>query len=267
MQDATPQPRAAGLSSAHRAAIAAGALLGAAIAVVGLPGSVTIFGRVIPLTVYGAPLAYPAGLLVALGTIVVVGLLAADRSWTVADLVVASVLAVAGGVLFSIWNATYNPISEALNFYPPIKGLYVGVWLLPAVLGALVIRKPGAAIYTELVAAVISALVGSQWGVAVIWYGLLQGLGAEIVVALLLYRRFGWVTAAVAGAAAGVVSGSLDLVTSYPFYSADYKVLYVAAVTVSGAVIAGLGSYALATALKRTGALAPLASGRDAERV
>ena len=81
------------LSPAHRAAIVIGVVLGAAIALVGLPERLTLFGADIPLTVYGAPLAYPAGLVVALGTIAVVGFRAADRSWTVADLVVASVLA------------------------------------------------------------------------------------------------------------------------------------------------------------------------------
>ena len=36
---------------------------------------------------------------------------------------------------------------------------------------------------------------------------------------------------------------------------------------VSGAVIAGVGAWALTRALATTGALAPLASGRTAERV
>ena len=43
-----------------------------------------------------------------------------------------------------------------------------GVWLMPAVLGALVIRKRGAAIYTELVAATVSALLGVSWGLSVV---------------------------------------------------------------------------------------------------
>ena len=47
---------------------------------------------------------------------------------------------------------------------PGLQGLLAGPWLVAGVLGALIIRKPGAALYTELVAAVISALVGNQWG-------------------------------------------------------------------------------------------------------
>lgn len=191
----------------------------------------------------------------------------ASPRWTVADLVVASVLAVAGGVVFSIWNATYLPVSQALSFYPPLTGLYAGIWLFPGVLGALIIRKPGAAVYTELVAAIISAFVGSAWGISVIWYGLFEGLGAEIVVALFLYRRFGLAVAALAGAGTGLACATLDLISYYPTFPIGQKLAYIATVVLSGVVIAGLGSWALARALARTGVLAPLASGRDAERV
>lgn len=187
--------------------------------------------------------------------------------WTVADLVVASVLAVVGGIVFSIFNATYLPLSEALQFYPPLTGLYLGIWLFPGVLGALIIRKPGAAIYTELVAAVISAFVGSAWGISVIWYGLFEGLGAEIVFAVLLYRRFGLPVAGLAGAGAGVAAATMDLITYYPAFPIGQKLAYLVTVVLSGILIAGIGSWVLARSLARTGVLAPLASGRDAERI
>ena len=141
------------------------------------------------------------------------------------------------------------------------------MWLLPAVVGGLVVRRPGAAVYTELVAATLSALVGNQWGFATVWYGLLEGLGAEVVLALLLYRRWGLPTALLAGAGAGVVVGLLDAFVYYPDFAAGYKATYVALAVVSGVVVAGLGGWALTRALGRAGALAPLASAKDARRV
>ena len=42
--------------------------------------------------------------------------------------------------------------------FPPSSGLVAGMWLFPAVLGGLLIRKPGAALFTEMVAAAVSAL-------------------------------------------------------------------------------------------------------------
>jgi energy-coupling factor transport system substrate-specific component len=189
------------------------------------------------------------------------------RPWRVVDIVVASVLAVVGGVVFAIWNATYGPASTALAVFPPATALIVGVWLFPGVLGGLVIRRPGAAVYTELVAALVSALIGNQWGFTTVWYGALEGLGAEVVFLLVLYRRFDLAVALGAGAGAGIACGILDDVFYNAGMTTTYLVAYVAFAAVSGLVIAGLGSWALTRALARTGALAPLASGRAAERV
>jgi energy-coupling factor transport system substrate-specific component len=227
----------------------------------GQPGGTDVAGT--PLSSMSLPLA----LAIALGGVWVAGSLAALRAgWRVVDIVVASVLGVAGGLLFVVWNLNYAAISAPLSTVPAIA-LFGGVWLLPAVLGGLVIRKPGAAVYTELVAAVLSALVGNQWGFSTVWYGLIEGLGAEVVFAVLLYRRFGLPTAVVAGAVDGAVISLCDLLLSYPTTSLSWKVGYVVCLAISGAVVAGAGSWALTRALAGTGALAPLASGRTAARV
>lgn len=189
----------------------------------------------------------------------------APRNWQVVDIVVASVLGVLGGVLMSIWNVASTPLRDAM--VPPLSALYLGVWLFPAVLGALIVRRPGAAVYTELVAASLSALVGNEWGFATVYYGLAEGLGAEIVFLVLLYRYWGAVPALLAGAGSGLACGLLDVLLYYPDLAAAVKTGYIAVAVLSGAVIAGLGSWALARALSRTGALAPLASGRSAGRV
>ena len=81
-------------------------------------------------------------------------LASARAPWRVVDIVVASVLGVAGGLLFAVWNANYATISAPLSATPAVA-LLGGVWLLPGVLGALVIRRPGAAVFIELVAAVV----------------------------------------------------------------------------------------------------------------
>ena len=240
----------------------AGLVVGALIWAVGLPQQATLFGDSL------ATLTVPAALLAVLIGLWLAGWTSTTRPrWRVVDIVVASVLGVAGGFLFVAWNAGWTPISNALAFFPPASGILVGVWLLPGVLGGLILRRPGAAVYTELVAATVSALVGNQWGFATVWYGGLEGLGAEVVFALLLFRRWGLPAALAAGAGAGVVVGLLDSFVYYPTFGAGYKLAYIAATVISGIVIAGLGSWALTRALAATGALAPLASGRDARRV
>jgi len=244
------------------AVAAAGVVAAVLVATVGLPAGASLFGTSL------AELTVPAAVLLALGGLWAAGWMSTTRPrWRVVDIVVASVLGVAGGFLFVAWNVGWEPISRTLAFFPPASGLLVGVWLLPGVLGGLIVRRPGAAVYTELVAATVSALVGNQWGFATVWYGLLQGLGPEVVFALLLYRRWGLPTALMAGVAAGLVAGVLDSFVYYPEFGAGYKLAYVGATMLSGLVFAGLGSWLLTRALAATGALAPLASGRDAQRV
>ena len=111
--------------------------------------------------------------------------------WRVVDIVVASVLGVAAGLIFLAWNTLYQGPKLLLEpLLPGLQGLLDGPWLFAGVLGALIIRKPGAAIYTELLAAVVSALVGNQWGgFLTLEAGLVQGLGAELVFLLFFYRR------------------------------------------------------------------------------
>ncbi len=191
----------------------------------------------------------------------------ATRSWRVVDIVIASVLGVAGGVFFWVVAHSWDAITAPLSFYPPASALLGGLWLLPGVLGGLVIRKPGAAIYVELVAASLEALLGNKWGFTTVWYGLLEGLGAEIILAIFLYRRFGPMVALLAGAGAGLALGGLDLTFWYTEFETAHQIAYVAFAVVSGAIIAGLGGWALTRALARTGALSSLASGASAPRV
>lgn len=240
----------------------AGVLAGVLLWVVGLPDDLTLFGTSL------AALTIPTALFLALVGLWAAGWMSTTRPrWRVVDIVVTSVLGVAGGFLFSAWNIAWEPLSASLAFFPPASGIGVGVWLLPAVLAGLVVRRPGAAVYAELVAATVSALIGNQWGFATVWYGLLEGLGAEVVFALLLYRRWGLPAAMLAGAGAGVVVGVLDSFVYFPAFSPAFRLAYIGLTVISGIVLAGIGSWLLVRALAATGALAPVAAGRDVRRI
>ncbi|WP_011891871.1 MULTISPECIES: ECF transporter S component [Mycolicibacterium] len=183
--------------------------------------------------------------------------------WRVVDIVVASVLAVAAGLVFVFWNVASNPIAAPLGaVLPGLQALAGGGWLFAGVLTALVIRKPGAALYGELVAATVSALVGNQWGVLTIESGLVQGLGAELVFAAFLYRRWNLPVAVLAGAAAGVALAVNDLILWYPGSTTAFAAIYTGSAVVSGAVLAGVLSWFVVRGLAKTGALSRFASGR-----
>ncbi|MCW4463959.1 ECF transporter S component [Glutamicibacter sp. MNS18] len=185
-------------------------------------------------------------------------------TWRVADIVVASVIAVASGVVFWGWNASYGFVSLAFVAFPPASAFVSGMWLFPAVLGALIIRKPGAALYCELLAAVISALLGSQWGIAVLISGLVQGLGAEVIFAALRYRLWNLPAAMLAGTFAGLFGAVTEayILAYFVEYTAGMKIFHVVAMSLSGLVIAGILSFVATRALARTGALSALPSRR-----
>jgi len=191
----------------------------------------------------------------------------AGMHWRTVDIVVAAVLGVAFGVVFWAWNTLWNGLEGAFAGFPPGRAFLYGMWMVPAVLGPLVIRKRGAAVYVELVASVVSALLGSPWGLYVVAYGLIQGAAGELVFALTLYRSWRLPTAVLAGAAAGAAAALMDLAFYYPDWSGVWQLTYGVLVVVSAAVVAGGGSWLLVRALARTGVLSPFPSGADQARV
>jgi energy-coupling factor transport system substrate-specific component len=122
-------------------------------------------------------------------------------------------------------------------------------------LGALIIRQPGAAFFTELLAALVSALLGSQWGFTALISGALQGLGAEIIFAIFAYSQWRLWVAVLAGIGSSIALAVNDLVVFYPGADSLFQTIYLLTSMLSGAVIAGLGSWAIVQGLSRAGAL------------
>ena len=58
----------------------------------------------------------------------------ATNRWRTVDIVVASIIAVAFGVVFWAWDSS-GPPGRSVRVFPPAQALLYGVWLLPAVLG------------------------------------------------------------------------------------------------------------------------------------
>jgi energy-coupling factor transport system substrate-specific component len=188
--------------------------------------------------------------------------------WRVVDIVVASVIGVASGLVFLLWNVAYRGPSAFLEpLLPGLQGLLDGPWLFAGVLGALIIRKPGAALYTELLAAAVSALtlIGNTWGAFLtLEAGFIQGLGAELVFLLFFYRRWSLPVAVLAGIGAALAGGINNVLLWYAGADVTFVVVYLISTAVSGALIAGALSWLLARGLASTGALDRFASGRQA---
>lgn len=188
--------------------------------------------------------------------------------WRVVDIVVAAVLGVAIGLVFWGWNTVGGLWFTAMDgLTPGLGGIAVGIWLLGGVVGGLIIRKPGAALLVELIAAIVSALIGNMWGITTIFSGLAQGLGAELIFLAFLYLRFTLPVAMLAGVGAGVGAWVLELfLTPNLAKTLEFNLLYLGTLALSGALLAGLVGWLLVRALAATGALSRFAAGREARR-
>lgn len=186
-----------------------------------------------------------------------------DRGWRTVDIIVAAGIAVAFGVAFLAWNALATFTTPAFAFLPPAQAILNGLWLLPAVLVALIVRLPGAAFFGGFVAAAVSVLLGSIYGADALVSGLVQGAGAEIGFALGLYRRWNLPIAMLSGALAGLAATLHDVPIYYADAGADVWLVYGIASVASGAIVAGLGAWLLLRALVRTGVLREFEVGRD----
>lgn len=184
--------------------------------------------------------------------------------WRVVDIVIAAVIGVAAGVLFWAWGIAYEGVSGPIKAaLPGLQGIFGGGWLFAGVIGGLIIRKPGAALFTEVIAAAVSAAIGTSWGVTTIVSGLVQGLGAELVFALFLYANWRIYVAVLAGMTAGMAAGVTDLIVWYPGVTWAFKITYFITIALSGAVIAGALSWFAVRGIARTGALGRFAAGRE----
>jgi energy-coupling factor transport system substrate-specific component len=184
------------------------------------------------------------------------------RSWSTREIVVGAVLAVAVGVIFWAWGQLWATVFAAIPF--PASYLLVGVWMIGGVLVPYVVRRPGAALVGELVAAFVSMLLVTQWGFAVMLSGVVQGLGAEIVFASTRWRKYSLPVLMTAGAVAGVFSILLD---SYYYgyweiYTTNSILFGAVFVAISGALLGGFLSKVIADLLAGTGVLSGLAIGK-----
>jgi energy-coupling factor transport system substrate-specific component len=185
-----------------------------------------------------------------------------NNRWRTVDIVIASIIAVAFGVIFWAWGLLWNGPADAIPL--PGRALLYGVWLVPGVLGALVIRKPGAAFYTLTLAALVSVALGTSWGWTLVVQGPLEALGAELVFAAFAYRLHTLPVALLAATVAGVVASVYDAIVWYAGTSwATMRIPYILLAAFSSLIVAGLGSVYLTRALAQTGVLDRFASGRE----
>lgn len=175
--------------------------------------------------------------------------------WRTRDILVTAIVGVVFGVVFWAWGIAWSAFAPLNSAFPVARDLLYAVWLLPAVLAPLIVRKPGAALFAEMVAAGVSALLGSAWGVDTLLSGFVQGAAAELIFAFTLYRSWSFPVIAVAAIASAAAAWIHDWALYYADVSMGIQIARGVAMAISAIVIVGLGSIALVRSLRRAGVL------------
>ncbi len=174
--------------------------------------------------------------------------------WKLRDIVVLAVVAAVLGVVWMGWTYAYELLKGPLKaLHPGLKYLLVGFWFTGGTVIPYLIRRPGAALAGELVAAGVQGLI-TQWGWTSLLWGLVQGAGSEAVFLATGYKRWSLPVFIAAGAAAGVFSWVLDFFyENYAALGALTWLIQILSASISGAVLAGLFAWRLGKGLEKAG--------------
>ena len=172
--------------------------------------------------------------------------------YTTRDIVIIAVIAAIAGVvntgMGNLWylaNTSLGPLGGAI-----LQGSFMWAYILVVWL----VRKPGAAIFLGLIETAVEVLLGNASGIGTLGWGLTQGLGVEIVMAISGYQNYSIWAALAAGAAASQFGTTWTAVLfGWDPATANDVWMAIPINLISGIVFSGLLGFYLAKGLARTG--------------
>ncbi len=185
------------------------------------------------------------------------------EGWKTMDVILTSNLALVFGLLFLGWGFIWNFAKPLEAVMPGARDLLYGFWFIAGILAPYIIRKPGAALAAEMLAALAELLAGGTWGLTLLISGLIQGGLAEIVFAATGYKQFDLKILMLAGAAAGAGSLVVDYMFWYSSLGLGVLGMMLLARLISGALLAGWLGKVIGDGLLNAGALGSFAIARE----
>lgn len=165
--------------------------------------------------------------------------------WTASDWAVVIVCGVVFGLVYRVWDDIYTIMLSRWHVNAALTTLINGMWFMGGLIPAAIVRKPGACLLGETIAALVEVTVGPYTidvgnfgpeiyrfaylnGQAypvvnmVAFVGVLEGLAPEFVFGWFGYKRWGWWPFVLAGAAGGVIEWftGIWMTHYYVFYAA-----------------------------------------------
>jgi len=183
--------------------------------------------------------------------------------WRTLDVILTANLALVFGLLFLGWGLVWEAARPLEALLPGLRDIAYGFWFLAAIVVPYIVRKPGAALAAESLAALAEFLAGGEWGLTLLISGLVQGGMAELVFAATGYRRWSLPVLALAGAAAGLGSLVVDYAFWYSTLAPGVLLIMLVVRLISGAVLSGWLGKVIVDGLSRAGALGSFAVARE----
>ncbi len=174
--------------------------------------------------------------------------------YTTRDLILLAVIGAIAGVVNTGMGIVWNAANAAGG--PLLGATLQGTFMWAYLLAFFLVRKPGSMLVIGLIETAIEALLGNPSGVATLGWGVTQGLGAEIVMAMAGYNNFSWLAFGLAGAAASQFG---TVWTAYLFgwdsTAAIVQQYWIAAPInlISGFIFSGLLGHWIGQAIAKTG--------------
>lgn len=114
-------------------------------------------------------------------------------NWKLKDIIMVGIISVIFGVIYLgavhfgvLLGAALTPFGLSVL----ANEIIFGIWFMASIVAAYIIQKPGVAIVSEMLAALIEVFLGNFYGPIIFVSGFLQGLGAELGFAVFRYKRF-----------------------------------------------------------------------------
>lgn len=169
------------------------------------------------------------------------------------EIVVLALLGSLLAVVFTGLDSIYGPLQALAG---PVGGdLIYGLYLISALIGLYIVRKPGAGLLGSLFTGIVNLLLGSPYGIHIIVASTLQGIGAELGIAAGKYEKFNLVQMSIAAILAMICVTLRDyFIFGFSLYANLIPVMLGIRV-ISSVVFGAALTMALASGLQQTGVL------------
>ena len=180
--------------------------------------------------------------------------------WTTRDLLVTAVISIVFAIL--LLGATYLYLIFIVPLGPLAMFALNGIWFIPPILIAYILRRPGAALLSQSIISIITVAF-SPWGWMELMNILYVGMPVELVFCATRYRNYRLPALMLSSVVTGLVPLPIFWVPlGINLLSIEMQITIIVAAIINAAV-AGWLAKLLADAIAKTGVLSSYAIGQE----